>query len=1196
MSEDAENKGCLYEFGKFVLDPQERVLLADGKPVHLSDKVFDTLLLLVEQNGRLLTKKEMMEALWEESFVEEGNLAKNISRLRKILTTDGESLIETLPKRGYRFAAPVQRIDGTENFLVQRRVSVKITRSVVNESELPTLTGDEKTRLLNELHKIAVLPFQPLWGKADDDFFGLGITDALITQLSRGGQIQVLPTSSILKYDLLEQNAVSIGRELKADAILEGRFQRSEGKLRLTVQMLLTANGDSLWADSFNAKAEDIFDVQDQIAMRVAGAFNKKLSEESEARLKKHYTENVDAYQEYLKGRYCWNKRTKTDYDDALRCFERAIKADPLYALAYAGLADVYNLLPLYDGFAPHDYFPKAKAAALKALAIDENLAEAHAALGLSILHYDWNWTGAEVSFRHAIRLNPNYSTAYELLGVYLCRVERIGEAIDALEKAQKLDPLSPINATWLAEVFRHYGKTAVSIRLQEEILKSFPDFYLAHYHLAFSYIDCNRFDKAEMHCQKAVSLSHENSLTLSLQGILKAKLGNKPAVRETLNKLLQTKTEKYVSSVNIASVYAASGNREKTIEWLETALKERDPNLTWIKFDNEFYFLRQYPRYQMLLKEIGLSDTSVETLPAAFQPKHSKRLLLTLCALAVLIISGFGFYFWKREKPVAANSQNSLIRLTDAPQDDHHAIWTRDNQIRFLRNVEKGTFASFVMSRDGNNQRRANETIKNLQTGFWSPDGKKVFFSKETDGKTIYLANSDGSDEIKLPFLVGNNDWSPDGKRIVYQSSEISGNSELFVYSLETGKIENITNNAAFDADPNFSPDGKQIVFVSNRDGNAEVYLINSDGSDVRRLTNHPAFDNHPVFSPDGTQIAFNSDRENENSNVYLMRTDGSDIRALTDWQSNESVEPGCWSGDGTQIVFSSDRNGNDDLFIISAEVFQPRLIFADEKSSLQFPSYSPDGKQIVYQAETQNKGGELRIFDVVSKQNRVLLKIENADIAPVFAPNGNWIAFQNRIEGNTEICLIKPDGSGVQNLTNNPARDASPSFSPDGKQIVFASNRGGDFGTYDLYAMNTDGGSNQRQIYSNKSGMSVSPVWSPDGKEIVFANDNGRIGNFEIFKVEFETGQLEKRLTFSPRYDEQPAVSPDGNLIAFVSNADGNSEIYVMNSDGTGLLRITRNEAEDITPRFTSDGKKIIYSNNRSGKFALYEIKISE
>lgn len=663
MNEATENEGLIYEFGKFVLDPRERVLLADGEQIHLADKVFDTLCLLIQNNGKLLTKDEMMASIWEESFVEESNLAKNVSRLRKILNSGDTQFIETIPRRGYRFRADVKQMEAGTDLLVHRHLRIKLTHTSTKDDETQaTQIFDRET---GAIHSIAVLPFQPLDGNDLDDVFGLGLTDALITQMNRGGQLQVRPTSAILKYNVSGRDPVSAGRELQVNAVLEGKFQRNENKLRLTVQLLRTAGGASLWADSFDTEVQDIFTVQDHIAERVITSLTRKLTDEALTRIKTRYTENVDAYREYLRGRGFWNKRTMEDYHRALECFQNAIDIDPLYALAYAGMADIYNLLPLYDGVAPRDSFPKAKAAALKALFIDGNLAEAHSALGLAILHYDWNWSGAESSFRNAIKLDPNYPAAYQLLGVYLCRVDRISEAIIALKEAQERDPLSPINATWLAEVLRYYGETEASIKLHKETLKSFPDFFIAHYHLAFSYIDRGRFEEAEYHRERAVSLSNENSLTLSLQGILQAAVGNTAGVQETLDKLLRMKAEKYISSANIASVYAASGAKEKAIEWLETAVTERDPNLTWIKFDKEFRSLAPDPRFQNILREIGLADTEVATkalLPAVQKPR-SKWLVPVMAAMVVLLVV-VGLWYLNRDAVIPTSKINSIAVL----------------------------------------------------------------------------------------------------------------------------------------------------------------------------------------------------------------------------------------------------------------------------------------------------------------------------------------------------------------------------------------------------------------------------------------------------------------------------------------------------------------------------------------------------
>ncbi len=546
-----------------------------------------------------------MTALWEESFVEESNLAKNISRLRKILNTDGLELIETIPKRGYRFLADIKQIGGNTSLLIHQRMRVKITQTVENGGtrKKPELPG-----VLNEIHCIAVLPFLPLDLKADEDFFGLGMTDALITQLNRTGQISVRPTSAILKYNSLSQDTLSIGEELQVDAVLEGKFQRLANKMRLTVQMLQTATGNSLWADSFNAEVEDFFAMQDLIAERVVAALTKKLSEEAQAKLKKRDTENAAAYQEYLKGRFFWNKRTLEDLKKALVCFEQAIEIDPLFALAHAGIADIYNQLPTFDDFPPHNFFPKAKAAALRALQLDGNLAEAHTSLAFTMLNYDWNWAGAEVSFQKAMELDPSYATARHWYGTFLLRTGRISEAILALQKAQQLDPLSPMISTWLAEALNFCGETEAAIALHRQTIHLTENFFPTYYHLALIYADCNRFDEARQAANKALSLSHEITLTLSFSAVLHIIIGEVAVAQQILGKLLKAKDEYYVSAVCIADIYLALGNQNEALNWLERGFAERDPNLTWLKIDKPYNQFRDNPRFQSLLQKVGLA------------------------------------------------------------------------------------------------------------------------------------------------------------------------------------------------------------------------------------------------------------------------------------------------------------------------------------------------------------------------------------------------------------------------------------------------------------------------------------------------------------------------------------------------------------------------------------------------------------
>jgi DNA-binding winged helix-turn-helix (wHTH) protein/Tfp pilus assembly protein PilF len=432
-----------YQFGKFVLNVQEQMLIADGEPVHLPAKEFETLQMLVENNGKVLTKDEMMSAIWKDTFVEESNLAQYISRLRKVLNVDGHQYIKTISKRGYRFSADVEISDS--DVIIERHLRVKV--------------GGSEPRSLSEINSVAVLPFQSLAAPGEEDFLGLGIADALITQLTRTGQIITRPTASVMKFRNGDHDAAAIAEMLNVDAILQGNFQRVANRIRLSAQMLDSGSGETLWAESFNTDIDDIFDVQDRIAERIVNAFSRSYSTETRRELTKRYTENKKAYQEYLQGRFNYAKRTADGLRKALRNFERAIEIDSMYALAYAGIAEVYQLLPLSDEMDPHSAFPKAKAAVLRALEIDDAIPEAHVSLGIILMDFDWNWRGAELSFQKAIELNPHYPAAHQVYGTLLLRLGRIGDAILELKKAQQLDPLSPAINTWMAEAFAYLGE-----------------------------------------------------------------------------------------------------------------------------------------------------------------------------------------------------------------------------------------------------------------------------------------------------------------------------------------------------------------------------------------------------------------------------------------------------------------------------------------------------------------------------------------------------------------------------------------------------------------------------------------------------------------------------------------------------------------------------------------------------------------
>jgi len=1184
----------IYQFGNFVLNIEEQTLSADGRVIHLPTKEFETLQMFVENNGKVLSKDEMMSAIWKDTFVEESNLAQYVSRLRKVLNVNGNQYIRTISKRGYRFSADVKTSNG--DLIIERHLRVQV--------------GANGTRSLGEIKSVAVLPFRSLTSATDDEFFGLGITDALITQLTRTGKVITRPTASVLKFRSADQDPVAIAELLNVDAIRQGNFQKSGDRLRLTTQMLDAESGKTLWAESFNTEIDDIFEVQDRIAERIVNAFNKQHSAESRGRSSKRYTENKEAYQEYLRGRFNFSKRTADGLTKALQHFETAIEIDPLYALAYAGIAEVYQLLPLSDELEPHAAFPKAKAAVLRALEIDDEIPEAHVSLGVILMDFDWNWHGAELSFQKAIELNPNYAAAHQVYGTLLLRLGRIGDALIELKKAQTLDPLSPAINTWMGEAFSNLGEHEAAIRIHKETIKFAPEYLFAHYFLVQSYVNTGRLTEAAEAAENAVLLSDDMSLARSASIFLKAHTGDVEAARNELQDLIDKKHVKYLSAINIASGFAVLGETDNVFKWLEVALAERDSNLTWLNVDREFNYLRADPRFREVLKKVNLapqnatvSEKTVSPAPISGSEQDAKRTdskrrfaKFALAGVAAIILGFAGYYFLQflRVRSAVPVKKNTLVRLTDAPFNEINPTFTADGQIRFARFIDKKTIAPFIMNADGSNVREET-TIPGLSSGLWSPDGTKVFYHKQSGDPNFYLANADGTNERVMPFHPGNSLWSPDSTQFLYQArvadSPIPNNSDIYVYTLATETITPVVESPFFDSDPSFSPDGKSILFVSDISGNFEIYSKMLATGETKRLTNNPAHESFPTYSPDGTQIIFNSDREKENNDVYLMNADGSNVRKITDGPGWDASPPNNWSPDGTRVLLQSDQGGHENIYVMNIDPLVPERVADIENDRPVFASYSQDGKQIAYQHSIGESQSEIRIYDTSTKADRFVFTANTPESLPSFSPDGSTIVFQQRIDDNTEICSVKIDGTEFANLTQSQSKDMSPAFSPDGRQIAFMTNRAGASSLFEIYVMNADG-SEQKLIFGDRA-MSANPVWSPDGKTIVFSNDReeGRIGNFELFSINLD-GVAERRLTNRPHYDVNPAFSPDGTKIAFESYADGNPEIYVMNADGSGLLRLTRDLANDHYPHWSPDGKRVIFTSNRSGKYAVYEI----
>ncbi|HKQ51527.1 MAG TPA: winged helix-turn-helix domain-containing protein, partial [Pyrinomonadaceae bacterium] len=478
----AESDPKIYEFGPFRLDVPGHRLLRGGEEILLTPKVFDLLVLLAQNPGRLMEKERLLKALWPDSFVEEANLNVNVSALRRALgeTPAAPQYIETVPRRGYRFIADVREpVDGAagaepveENLVEQATVEQtparlrprrrRVLRLALPVAAVIILSAAVALYLwlsrpaadregLTNVRTIAILPFKPLVGGTGDEALETGMADALITKLSNVPQVTVRPTSAVLRYAADGSDPLAAGRELKVDAVLDGRVQRAENRVRVTVQLLRVSDGKPLWAEGFDDYFTNIFAVQESISEKVVSALALKLNPTERQSLARRYTENTEAYQLYLQARYFY---FKYEFQKALDFYRAAVAKDPEYPLAYAGLAEDYVALAVTtaDRQAMRD---KAVEAANKALSLDPNLAEAYDALGWLKFLADWDWAGAEVAIRRAIELNPNDPDAHSNYAALLSVLGRHDEAQREAERALQLDPTSSeVNFTYAHILF----------------------------------------------------------------------------------------------------------------------------------------------------------------------------------------------------------------------------------------------------------------------------------------------------------------------------------------------------------------------------------------------------------------------------------------------------------------------------------------------------------------------------------------------------------------------------------------------------------------------------------------------------------------------------------------------------------------------------------------------------------------------
>jgi DNA-binding winged helix-turn-helix (wHTH) protein/TolB-like protein/Flp pilus assembly protein TadD len=584
----------LYSFGPFQLDTGEQILLRDGRPLPLKPKVFDLLVVLVENSGHVVCKDELMKQVWADTFVEEGNLAVSICEIRKALggSANGHTYIATVPRRGYRFVASVTEA-------TQQRDGLAVAPSSV--------TGVSAVYGGASKGAIAVLPFQSI-GAAGSEYLGLGMADALITKLSNLRRVTVRPTSSIRKY-YGSQDPVMAGKELSVEWVLDGSVRRSGKRIRVTVQLVNVGDGGLVWAERFDEKFTDIFAVEDSISEQVAKALGPKLTGEEKRLLGKRYTENSEAYEAYLKGRYFLDKRTTEGCKKGIEYFEQAIAGDPTYALAYTGLAGCYIVLGSYT-LAKEQSYLNAQTAILSALRLDDQLAEAHASLG-HLRTRQWDWLGAEKELKRAIELNPNYAIGHTWYAIYLSETGQFDKAFVEIRKAQALDPVSPIIEATEGSLFYLARRYDQAIERFHRALELDAGFALAHSFLGFAYEAKGNYQDAMTEYQWAISVLGNLPEFVTCLGRIHALAGRTDQALEAIDELRCLSTQLHMQPALIALIYTALGKKDDAFQWLERAYAERDADLCLLGVDPRLDSLREDPRFASLLQRVGLANSN---------------------------------------------------------------------------------------------------------------------------------------------------------------------------------------------------------------------------------------------------------------------------------------------------------------------------------------------------------------------------------------------------------------------------------------------------------------------------------------------------------------------------------------------------------------------------------------------------------
>ena len=618
-----------YEFDNFRIDSGKRLLLnGGGEAISLTPKIFDTLLYLVSHYDTVIDKDELMSAIWPDTIVEENNLNKNISVLRRVLGEHpGEHrYIVTVPGIGYKFVADVRAITvekvpetsnnggRTEALSEPRRKrwpskkSAFAAAGVIAAIAIAVLAfGYSYFSNQRQIDSIAVMPFVNESGNAELEYLSDGMTETLIASLSKLPDLQVKASSSVFRYKG-STDTQTIGKELNARAVLYGRVVQRGEDLVLHVELVDAQTENSLWGQTYNKKLSNLIALQGEVARDLVRELSLKPSGADKQKLAKNYTENVEAYQLFLNGRFHHRKLTPPEIKKGIAYLQQAIDTDPSYALAYTEISRAYTALALAGDMNPGEVLLKAKAAAQRAVEIDDALAEAHSSLGSVFFWYDWNWKEAEEHFIRALELDPNSSVAHFGYADFLSKMERHEEALAEIKRAREIEPLSPFINTFEAW-FLAAGQPDAAMERVGIAIDLDPNFFFAHWIAAEIYKGKKMYPESIAESRLAKSLSpHQTWSDVGLAYTF-VETGQLNESRAILNEMLRLSESRWVPPYHIALVYNALGETDQALAWLEKGYQHRDPKMALLK-EERWKNLRGDPRFQDILRRVGLVGT----------------------------------------------------------------------------------------------------------------------------------------------------------------------------------------------------------------------------------------------------------------------------------------------------------------------------------------------------------------------------------------------------------------------------------------------------------------------------------------------------------------------------------------------------------------------------------------------------------